>query len=654
MTVLSSYGEAAVDMTASAQNLALCISIQFDRKDLVQSLIGPDGSILLWAPRTVSYPPSLALIRQGNVYTIVLSGTQAAIQFANHLYGTFVRGTAGETAGVNGQFLQAWQDVWALVAPLIAAPLPSCVIRLTGFSFGGAVATIGGVTLARLDQPPLQVQVMTAGAPMSYTGALTPPVPTIWGWWSYQDPVPLLPQAGAIIVGATPWTLPLVWLTGQFGWGHVGTILPLGPDGTVGQGGATPDPLPPGVGVGVATEHSITNYNGRLRAWWGDHGRPVDMGVAIGLTLDALSGDDPQTQVPGLPTTVAGPDGSPVTIPLYFGAGTYPSGPDGVEPMAFPTALTGGTPYVITRYINYGPNGWTERQLVYMTGTSPSNTLANAQSAANQMNAARQRLLSVNSTIVGTRIGVDGQPGSARLYTKAPVAPVPGLRVGIPTQANVSWVYETWDLTGTVRGHPEVRGLVQSDSQLSLTETQRNKLTTPAQVQQYATQMTAILVGQNGLPSILGQGAFPTTQRDPTINPLVPVTAWGVDANGYLQITVPAAFTVPTNLPSPAPATRPVAPSDRIQINLVRSRCSNGISGTYPVITVTGSGGAVTYTVRKRPCCSSAQVAALVGRARPVYRIYVALATFAPRWLSTRDTGRAFFVGAGKASARCC
>lgn len=654
MTVLSSFGEDAPDMTASAQGLALCIAVQFDRRDLAQSLIGADGSILLWAPRTVSYPPSLALLQQGATYTIVLSGTQAAIQFANHLYGTFVRSQAGETAGVNGQFLQAWQDVWATVAPLITRPLPSAIIRLVGVSFGGAVATIGGVSLRQLAQPPFQVQVMSYGAPMSYTGTLTPPVPTVWGWWSYQDPVPLLPQAGAIIVGATLWSAPILWLTGQYTWGHVGTEVALGPDGTVGQGGRTPDPLPPGVMVGPTVEHSIGNYNGRFRAWWADHGRPVDMGVAIGLVLDALEGTDPQVQVPGLPATVAGPDGVPVEIPLYFGAGTFSSGIGDVA-MAFPTALAGGTPYMITRYINYGPNGWTERQLCYMTGVSPTNTLANAQSAANLLNAARVKLLSVNSNIVGTRIGIDGQPGSARLYTKAPVAPALGLRVGIPAQANVSWVYETWDLTGTVRGHPEARGLVQSDSQLSLTEVQRNKLTTPAQVQQYATDLTALLVGgPNQLPVILGIGAFRTTQRDPSINPLVPVTAWGLDANGYLQITVPAAFTVPTNLPTPAPPTRPVAPSDRIQINLVRSRCSVGISGVYPVIAVTGSGGSVTYTLRKRPCCSSAQVAALVGRARPVYTIYVALGSIAPRWLSTRDTGRAFFSGAGKGSAKCC
>lgn len=649
MTILSSYGAAQVDMTASAQALALIVAAYWDRQDAAQALIGADGSILLYQFRPQSWPPSLLLLKQpGPVYTIAMTGTTNIAQFGGHINGTFGRSYLGQTL-VNGQWAGAWDMVWAEVRPLITEPLSTVTIRLTGHSYGGAVATLGGLTLAQMDAPP-KVQIMAYGAPQAVQAGYQGPVPDAWGWWSYQDPVPGLPSGNTIVAIARTWGVPTSWFPEHFGWQHYGEQLPLGPDGTVGLGGATPDPLPPGVSVGPTVEHSTVNYRGRLQAWWQSHGQEPVMGAALAITAGVQAGTFPQQITPGLPLSVPGPDGQPILIPLYGGIDLTDPYP-GVPRMAWPTALSGGTPYVLVRYINWGAQGWTERQLVYITGSEASRP-GQAILAASLLNTARLKLLSENCAIVGTRVGIDGQPQTATLYTSPPLSTGAGKRTGISAPPNVSWVLRTVDATGTVKGSPEVRGLVAADASLTSGNSDRNFQFTPPQLLQYKNDISNILLGQNGVPAFGGFGAFRTIQRDPAVNPFVPVMVWGLDANGYLQVTVPTALQWP-NTP-PATGFRAVANGDRLAIKLTRSKCTARISGTYPVINVGAVSGSVVYTLRKKPCCPPSSLGGLVGGVRPVYPIYVYLAAVSVRWMSTRDTGPAFFSGAGRGSSRCC
>lgn len=648
MTILLAPGNGTPDPVAASQSLALILAMYYDRRDLAQSLIGADGSILLWDHRPTSWPPSVVVIRQGTTYHVAMTGTQNFDpQALKHIAGSFVRAGLPSGHPANGQWVGVWADVWAEVRPLITDPLDTVTIRLSGHSYGGAVAQIGAQTLTE-DGSVRAVSVCGFGTAKSITTGYAGGIPPTFLWASYQDPVPNIPDGSEVLAWTGSWVVPVIWQALLTRWDTYGTPVPLGPDGTIGTGGVAPDPLPAYVSVGPLTEHSTINYYGRLAAWWAANGRPAGMSLPLTLSLNAIEGVPVQPRVDGLPRVVPGPDSTPIMIPLYNVSARV--SPRGVSEMAFPAYLTGGTPFRVVRYVNENENGFTETQLLYTTGLIGAAGFAAAKLAAARLNQARKLPLSVAARIVGTRISVDGQPGTARLFQTGDVPTVAGARAGIPAQTKVAWTFRSLDATGQVRGTPFFRAVSDADASLVGAITTRLNLAPPASMVQMANDFTNIMIGAQNAPAPAAIAAFRSTVRDPAVNPFLDVISWGISTAGYLKFVSQNLILVPLT-GSPL---RAIKRGERLQVRMDRSRCTTGQSGTYRIIDIEPVGAFFEYTLKHMPCCVPASVAAFTGQVRPVVVGYVAMSEFFADELSTHDTGPAFFSGVGRRKGRCC
>jgi hypothetical protein len=617
-------------------------ALYWDRRDKLEALLGADGEVMAFVHQPDSWPPSYAVLRTGNTYALAMAGTtNIAPQVPGHIKGTFARQAPLEGCQVHGQWLQAWEEVWALVRPLLPNDLAGADLRLAGHSYGGALAQIGALLLAAEPQPPA-VSVLTLGSARGVTEGYAGPVPTMWHLYSDGDPVFKLPVNLSEVPFTFHWVIPLVWRAFMPRWKHYGTSIPLGPGGRLGPGEAPPDPLPPNVSLFPVGQHSCVNYQGRLAAWLANSSGDAHMAQALGLTLEVISGAPVQAVVPGLPRLVPGPDGGLVPVPDY----------DGVyrpvarrSAMAFPIELTGGFPFRVTRYVNLLENGFTNSYILYVFGNNFSNAYDVALGHTGAVNEMYRNFLTSSTAIVGTKVGLDTDKHTSDLYTLGDGV---GLGYGklakATSQARVVWALRILSTAGGAKGTWEVSGLPSEDTNITTVGVTKLTKAASSRINTLVNNLEGLFVAAPNSNTVAGYnavGAMRVINTNPVINVPVPVSEFSLTENGYLRVAVPSV------LPG-------IELGSRLKLAVNRSKCTIGLSGTYRVINLSDSGPPFLYTLLKRFCCPLDSLATITGWVQPVRYIYTPIGSISAKWISTRDRGPAFFAGRGRQRARCC
>lgn len=587
MVQLLDFGEVTPDAAPAAQQLAIIACLYQNRRDLVEQLLGADGEVLVWHWFDYSYPPSWCVIRSGaGRYFVVWSGTTSISHWAVHVSG--LRGTPGGIVG--GTVNYAWYRVWEgymrdeIRAHIDAAPGPTS-LHFSGHSYGAALAHIAAVE-EQARYPALKVECLTFAQPKTYLGGQESRQPSkLYRLRSYYDAVPYTPPerkyfALLQFIPAVSWTNLLLK------WQHYGIDYWIGPGGRFGVGEEAPDPLPPGVAVGIVSEHYTRNYWGRLLAHYTVNGGPPEMAAALAIADIALTAPDAQRLAPDLSPFVLGP--SLEEVPIPFDGIVPDDDSDGASSMAatYPAPLTGGRIMQALIFINAKDGGWDEGFHLHHNNTGDP-YIAAAQWLQSYIDI-RRKVLSNKATIDYLRISDISIRGDAFVRVKPDIGMGPGLVSGFSGSPNDGWQLTLGDETRTVRANRQLRGwpdaLLASVMELGVHQRPVSPLTVA-----FLTAVTTLLT--NALP-VPNNGTITPVIRSLSKNPAVgrqwEITHFGVDATGRLKVTiVPSAFTI--------------GQGETLYVTHKRTLGVTGVNGTHVVVAADFSVPQPVITFADRP-----------------------------------------------------
>lgn len=636
--MLRSFGNANCDVWAAVEQLALVACVYSDDRPHAAEIVGQGGEILAWVHRPDTWPPSYALIRSGaGRYFLVVAGTTNAGQWAGHLQGTFGVLYRDGPAVVNGQWLAVWQQLRQDIAPLLPADPSTYTLHLSGHSYGGAVAHLGGIEWAR-DHGPDAAQVLTFGQPKVLTAGYTGPAPSaVWRVRSLQDAVGYIPTGSGLT-----WVLELasfLWRQQTHPWTHYGPDVWLSADGTFNAVVyPAPSPLPVGVSTGPVGEHGLLNYWGRLRAHYlASPGNPPDVAETLRITIDVIDGAHSQPVVP-LPMTVhldpagvvAIPAGNALSLAFFAGNGAFT--------MSYPLPVDGGDIVKTTSFFVSKKQGWSESLLWWVTGTD--DPLAACEHVAQMYHGHRKKILSDTVAIEGCRISVEGVAGDSILDEAPSLHMGPGEVSGQPANAQECWLFKVQDASGFVRDSKPVRGLPQEFVNVASSGSTRVE-SIPQPISKFRANLVKLLTTnwtvQNGAQV---RAVLKSYNRDPVDNPIYTVKAWVDGPQGVLQLI----------LNGPAPDLTDNSP---IKHWHDKAKCASGVSGDYRIIASELAGGDTVITLNKRPRCPLMQSALFNGRVQKVETIYVPITEVYGGHISSHKVGAPFGATPGRRRGRC-
>lgn len=176
------------------------------------------GEILAWDYSPETWPPSWALLRQGNSYELVLSGTEQVKQALIHVSGVLVTATLPPFGGLHNHWRNAWYAVWGAARPFFGATVDR--VTLSGHSYGAACCCVGAAMFFAEGAPDgAYWEAVTFGSPRVFYGADQPESGRkIVRVVNDGDPVLLLPprDAGialgrALVPGGSLLGLDILW-----------------------------------------------------------------------------------------------------------------------------------------------------------------------------------------------------------------------------------------------------------------------------------------------------------------------------------------------------------------------------------------------------------------------------------------------------------
>lgn len=316
MPPLVDFGTSAVSMDAARQQLMLLAAVYNDRRELVTQYLGVSGSILTWHRPSTSWPPAYVLIQTAaNEYYLAIEGTTNVLQALAHFWGGFGVKGAGESPIVVGPWWAVAQEMAEELAGVLGPPGRNIDLRISGHSYGGAVAQLLGNHYRSIMGPESNIQVLTFGAPKAVSSVYDGPQPQQhWRIESTGDPIPTLPpNPGGMVFSE----INLSWLLsgGPAVWEPRGVLTTLYLRGNV----APPDPdtpIPNGATNGIPQAHYLPNYLGRLYGNYLLYGGSDDSREAMVVTAAILANESPPMPEPSLPPTFEFPTGVTQVIPV--------------------------------------------------------------------------------------------------------------------------------------------------------------------------------------------------------------------------------------------------------------------------------------------------------------------------------------------------
>jgi Lipase (class 3) len=238
------------------------------RRDQILAICG-GGTVLIWDWSTGTWPPSLLMIRQGNVLYIHVTGTENINQWYGDVIGAYATPYQSFGCKVHVFFQQAWASVKARIVANLPSDWQTCEFRFFGHSLGAAVAFLGSLDWQR-SNPLMRVELLSLAMPKSLTVGYTDRLPRTCNFIASQaDVVPLLPMNGIVLASiflAPQWFLgiPWDWVHYATGWYLQNPSLPLLP-GSTDDFNVTPNPFLIGTTV---IHHFGSRYLAEILGAW--------------------------------------------------------------------------------------------------------------------------------------------------------------------------------------------------------------------------------------------------------------------------------------------------------------------------------------------------------------------------------------------------
>lgn len=232
-----SYPDGSVSLDACIQQIDLLICVQNDLQVRAAELLNgiQGGVISVWAVDAASLPPSWAVIVDGDSVCFVIAGT-------TNLNQMFFQ-AAGATGDVYhndptinvGRF---WSNAYSVLSASFRASIPTGTrtVRISGHSYGGAVAQLFAFDLAKTPGSVQRIELLTFGQPQPLTQGFTGTLPGVYHRVAHElDPVAFLPPYGFDVESLNPFNQ-RYWSGEPMRWWRYGTGAQLSDAGTV-----TPD-----------------------------------------------------------------------------------------------------------------------------------------------------------------------------------------------------------------------------------------------------------------------------------------------------------------------------------------------------------------------------------------------------------------------------
>jgi len=583
VAALQDFGQGGIEWSAAAQQLALIVAVHYDRRAQVEEMLSVDGSILRWVHRADTWPPSYTVIQSGNNrFFIAINGTTNIRQGIGHIQGSFGRQYPDDAPLANGQWLNVWQTMREEIAAVLPTDLSHARIYLSGHSYGAAVAALGALEYSRTIHRD-NVGLITFGSPkvmgVGYRGVRPNGEYRIY---SPGDIVATLPPSDGTENVVERWASPIAFRLGLPFYTHYGEKLEIYPDGSLNSGNPPPNPLPPGVSFGNIAEHSFTNYWGRLNARRARSGSTnTTEGQALALTAAILSIPDTQVLTESLPTSVPGPSGEMVSVPLYATDTPSFASNIGVSLMPDFTKLVDGKPMKVTLFFNAGRQGWTESFLGYVKGSS--DPYATAYAWAHSIGKARRAIMASSVSIEAIRTSDDTLNRESDLVFQKGPGIGEGLKTGNAAPAVMGWLMRLEDPSNYVFNSRIFRGLPNVYLP-TLSNAGPFPATVPDDIQQFKDALVSLMVPPNpvnGLGNI--QGAMRTYDRASTKGI---VTRFQVSDTGHLQVQLAGDIR------------DTIAVGMKVSLAHRRTRGVRGVAGVREITDYTFESGKTTITFR--------------------------------------------------------
>lgn len=165
------------DCNAVLEQTTLTGAVYWNRRDSAEAMLAliGGGTVRAWQFNEASWPPSWALLQQGNHLYVVLAGSTSSVHWYGNIVGCYAVQYGSFPNFVHNFFDQVWQGLRVSLIQNMPAGFETMPISFVGHSFGSAVAFLGALEWRRRFGT-VQVEYMGLAKPKpltdGYTGAL--------------------------------------------------------------------------------------------------------------------------------------------------------------------------------------------------------------------------------------------------------------------------------------------------------------------------------------------------------------------------------------------------------------------------------------------------------------------------------------------------
>lgn len=309
--------------------------------------------------------------------------------------------------------------------------------------------------------------------------------------------------------------------------------------------------------------------------------------------------------------------------------------------MAFGDPITGGEMVQATIMYGLGKAGWSETYFMNINGSS--NTLASAENSMARIILLRKPVLPGDVVAESLRLSLVTKRGDSNLLFPPDANLGVGAAVLQSAHPNLGWncVVENEDFwVGDTRIY---KGWIPA--MIPYNGVGVIGVEPPIPVKAWSLAMYEIL--RNPYSSLGGTVRYCLKSHIrpgfSVVYPQMDVVSFSLDVSGRLVVTVLTA------------GIGGMVIRDILMVHAERKRCVKGVSGRWKILDMTAAGVNTQITLANRPCCASADLLdGMTGTAQVYKEAYYPVRWFTLGRQGTRKTGRAFFVPAGRQSAKCC
>jgi hypothetical protein len=257
-----SFPDGSINTLALLEQQCFVQSLYTNSISVCQTLLDNSGggSVLASAFQPDSWPPSWVLSRQGNTLIVNIAGTTNAQQWAGDVIGVFAVANPFGGGRAHSFFLAAFINLLSAMRPSFPADVATCSWKITGHSYGGAVAFLFSL-FALQTFPGVSVQYFGDAAPKALTTGYEGPLPG--PGFVIQNGADIFPSVppNSVLSSITA-VVPVVQFAVPWNWTHYlpGVYLQQNGAVTAENPVKTDQPINPTTLTDTANSHYLTSY----------------------------------------------------------------------------------------------------------------------------------------------------------------------------------------------------------------------------------------------------------------------------------------------------------------------------------------------------------------------------------------------------------